>query len=215
MDYKFLKEKFFLGETTRDEEDELRRYLMGENLPADALEDRELMLAMLQPVEYDCSEAMNGISAMIDNLAAQESVDVREKSVPRRVVLRYLYTAVAVAAAVLLVFILSPYSTSEVQQPGDTLLADAGRDNVVTVVVSEQSECTDTRYVGENVQGSGNAEFLEQCGRYKNDTFNNPEDVADHIEVLLAIFSDAAVHGIKEQKEHLKQLIVLNNAIYE
>lgn len=215
MDYKFLKEKFFLGETTRDEEDELRRYLMGENLPADALEDRELMLAMLQPVEYDCSEAMNGISAMIDRLAAQESVDVREKSVPRRVVLRYLYTAVAVAAAVLLVFILSPYSTSEVQQPGDTLLADAGRDNVVTVVVSEQSECTDTRYAGENVQRSGNAEFLEQCGRYKNDTFNNPEDVADHIEVLLAIFSDAAVHGIKEQKEHLKQLIVLNNAIYE
>ena len=118
-------------------------------------------------------------------------------------------------AAVLLVFILSPYSTSEVQQPGDTLLADAGRDNVVTVVVSEQSECTDTRYVGENVQRSGNAEFLEQCGRYKNDTFNNPEDVADHIEVLLAIFSDAAVHGIKEQEEHLKQLIVLNNAIYE
>lgn len=215
MDYKFLKEKFFLGETTRDEEDELRRYLMGENLPADALEDRELMLAMLQPVEYDCSEAMNGISAMIDRLAAQESVDVREKSVPRRVVLRYLYTAVAVAAAVLLVFILSPYSTSEVQQPGDTLLADAGRDNVVTVVVSEQSECTDTRYVGENVQRSGNAELLEQCGRYKNDTFNNPEDVADHIEVLLAIFSDAAVHGIKEQEEHLKQLIVLNNAIYE
>lgn len=215
MDYKFLKEKFFLGETTRDEEDELRRYLMGENLPADALEDRELMLAMLQPVEYDCSEAMNGISAMIDNLAAQESVDVREKSVPRRVVLRYLYTAVAVAAAVLLVFILSPYSTSEVQQPGDTLLADAGRDNVVTVVVSEQSECTDTRYVGENVQRSVNSDFLEQNGRYKNDTFNNPEDVADHIEVLLAIFSDAAVHGIKEQKEHLKQLIVLNNAIYE
>lgn len=212
MDYKVLKEKFFSGTTTREEEDALRRYLKGDNLPQEAAEDKEMLLAMLQPVEYDCREAMDGISAMIDALSAQESVDVREKSAPRRVVLRYLYTAVAVAAAVLLVFMLSPYSTSEVQQPGDTLLTDAGRDNVVTVVVGEQPQGADTRYVGENVQRSGNADFLEQNGRYRNDTFSNPEDVADHVEVLLAIFSDAAVHGIKEQEEHLSQLIVLNNA---
>lgn len=212
MDYKVLKEKFFSGTTTREEEDALRRYLKGDNLPQEAAEDKEMLIAMLQPVEYDCQEAMDGISAMIDALSAQESVDVREKSAPRRVVLCYLYTAVAVAAAVLLVFMLSPYSTSEVQQPGDTLLADAGRDNVVTVVVGEQPQGADTRYVGENVQRSGNADFLEQNGRYRNDTFSNPEDVADHVEVLLAIFSDAAVHGIKEQEEHLSQLIVLNNA---
>lgn len=212
MDYKVLKEKFFSGTTTREEEDALRRYLKGDNLPQEAAEDKEMLLAMLQPAEYDYREAMDGISAMIDRLAAQESVDVRERSVPRRVVLRYLYTAVAVAAAVLLVFMLSPYSTSEVQQPGDTLLADAGRDNVVTVVVGEQPQGADTRYVGENVQRSVNSDFLEQNGRYRNDTFSNPEDVADHVEVLLAIFSDAAVHGIKEQEEHLSQLIVLNNA---
>lgn len=212
MDYKVLKEKFFSGTTTREEEDALRRYLKGDNLPQETAEDKEMLLAMLQPSEYECSEAMDEISAMIDRLAAQESVDVREKSAPRRVVLRYLYTAVAVAAAVLLVFMLSPYSTSEVQQPGDTLLADAGSDNVVTVVVGEQPQGADTRYVGENVQRSDNADFLEQNGRYRNDTFSNPEDVADHVEVLLAIFSDAAVHGIKEQEEHLSQLIVLNNA---
>lgn len=215
MDYKFLKEKFFLGETTRDEEDELRRYLMGENLPADALEDRELMLAMLQPVEYDCSEAMNGISAMIGNLAAQESAGVRRGPARRSVVVRYLSMVMSVAAALLLIFMLFPRYKEKVLLPEVPLIADTRVDDIVTLVVSEQSECTDTRYVGENVQRSGNAEFLEQCGRYKNDTFNNPEDVADHIEVLLAIFSDAAVHGIKEQKEHLKQLIVLNNAIYE
>lgn len=212
MDYKVLKEKFFSGTTTREEEDALRRYLKGDNLPQEAAEDKEMLLAMLQPAEYDCREAMNGISAMIDRLAAQESVDVRERSVPRRVVLRYLYTAVAVAAAVLLIFMLHPHSVNSAQQPGDTLLADAGRDNVVTVVVGEQPQDADTRNEGENVQRSDNADFLEQNGRYRNDTFSNPEDVADHVEVLLAIFSNAAVHGIKEQEEHLRQLIVLNNA---
>lgn len=211
MDYKVLKEKFFSGTTTSEEEDALLRYLKGDELSPDAEEDKEMLLAMLQPAEYDCSEAMDGISAMIDNLAAHESVDVREEPAPLRVVLRCLYPAMAVAAVVLLIFMLFPYSMNKTQQPEGELLADADRDNVVTVVVSEQPQNTDTRYVGESVQRSGDADFLMRNDRYRNDTFSNPEDVADHVEVLLAIFSDAAVHGIKEQEEHLKQLMVLNN----
>ena len=38
MDYKVLKEKFFLGTSTREEEEELRRYLMGDDLPANISE---------------------------------------------------------------------------------------------------------------------------------------------------------------------------------
>ena len=48
MDYKVLKEKFFSGTTTREEEDALRRYLKGDNLPQEAAEDKEMLLAMLQ-----------------------------------------------------------------------------------------------------------------------------------------------------------------------
>lgn len=131
MDYKVLKEKFFLGTSTREEEEELRRYLMGDDLPAEALEDKELLLAMLQPAEFDCSEAMEEVSAMIDGLAAQETATFQKR--PLRRVVRYLYPAVAVAAVLALFFMVVPYSDNGVVQGNAT----DGAGEIVVVNVSE------------------------------------------------------------------------------
>lgn len=131
MDYKVLKEKFFLGTSTREEEEELRRYLMGDDLPAEALEDKDLLLAMLQPAEFDCSEAMEEVSAMIDGLAAQETATFQKR--PLRRVVRYLYPAVAVAAVLALFFMVVPYSDNGVVQGNAT--DSAGE--IVAVNVSE------------------------------------------------------------------------------
>lgn len=131
MDYKVLKEKFFLGTSTREEEEELRRYLMGDDLPAEALEDKELLLAMLQPAEFDCSEAMKEVSAMIDGLAAQETATFQKR--PLRRVVRYLYPAVAVAAVLALFFMVVPYSDNGVVQGNAT----DGTGEIVLVNVSE------------------------------------------------------------------------------
>ena len=131
MDYKVLKEKFFLGTSTREEEEELRRYLMGDDLPAEALEDKELLQAMLQPAEFDCSEALEEVSAMIDGLAAKD-VAISRKRQLRRVV-RYLYPAVAVAAVLALFFMVVPYSDNGVVQGNAT----DGAGEIVVVNVSE------------------------------------------------------------------------------
>ena len=131
MDYKVLKEKFFLGTSTREEEEELRRYLMGDDLPAEALEDKDLLLAMLQPAEFDCSEAMEEVSAMIDGLAAQDVATSQKR--PLRRVVRYLYPAVAVAAVLALFFMVVPYSDNGVVQGNAT----DGAGEIVVVNVSE------------------------------------------------------------------------------
>lgn len=126
-----MKEKFFLGTSTREEEEELRRYLMGDDLPAEALEDKDLLLAMLQPAEFDCSEAMEEVSAMIDGLAAQETATFQKR--PLRRVVRYLYPAVAVAAVLALFFMVVPYSDNGVVQGNAT----DGAGEIVVVNVSE------------------------------------------------------------------------------
>ncbi len=131
MDYKVLKEKFFLGTSTREEEEELRRYLMGDDLPAEAFEDKELLLAMLQPAEFDCSEAMEEVSAMIDGLAAQEAATSQKR--PLRRVVRYIYPAVAVAAVLALFFMVVPYSDNGVVRGNAT----DGAGEIVVVNVSE------------------------------------------------------------------------------
>ena len=125
MDYKVLIDKYFLGMTSCEEEAELRRCLMQDNLPADMSLERECLLAMLNPVEYECSEAMDAVSAMIDNLAAKETATMQQRKVSRRVVLHGLCSIVAVAAAALLFFLFFPYSNETVQDDKE-LLATAG-----------------------------------------------------------------------------------------
>ncbi len=125
MDYKVLIDKYFLGMTSCEEETELRRCLMQDNLPADMLQERDCLLAMLNPVEYECSEAMGAVSAMIDNFAAQETATMQQRKVSRRVVLHGLCSIVAVAAAALLFFLFFPYSNETVQDDKE-LLATAG-----------------------------------------------------------------------------------------
>ena len=126
MDYKVLIDKFYHGETNCEEEGLLRRYLMGDELPADVREEKELLLAMLQPMEYDCSEAMNGISAMIDELAAKDdSTGHSLQPDSRRVRFRYLYPEVAVAAALILLYQLFPYSNENIDAPENSLVAHA------------------------------------------------------------------------------------------
>ena len=139
MDYKALKEKFFMGTTSLEEEDALRRYLRGDDLSAEAKADKEMMLAMLQPVEYDCSAAMEEVSALIDRFDAQETVTAGSKRPTNRVV-RYLYPAAAVAAALALLFVVVPYSRNNVQSDASDVVAvtDNGED-VIAVTVTGQS----------------------------------------------------------------------------
>lgn len=139
MDYKALKEKFFMGTTSLEEEDALYRYLRGDDLSAEAKADKEMMLAMLQPVEYDCSAAMEEVSALIDRFDAQETVTAGSKRPTNRVV-RYLYPAAAVAAALALLFVVVPYSRNNVQSDASDVVAvtDNGED-VIAVTVTGQS----------------------------------------------------------------------------
>ena len=129
MDYKVLIDKYFLGMTSCEEEAELRRCLMQDNLPADMLQERDCLLAMLNPVEYECSEAMDAVSAMIDNFAAVETVTMQQRKVSRRVVLRSLGSVVAVAAAAQLFFLFFPYSNETVQDDKELLATACVNEN--------------------------------------------------------------------------------------
>ena len=108
MDYKVLIDRYFSGITSCEEEIELRRCLMQDNLPTDMLQERDCLLAMLNPVEYECSEAMGAVSAMIDNLAVVETVTIMQQPVQQRRFLRYLAPVMAVAVAMLLLFFFFP-----------------------------------------------------------------------------------------------------------
>ncbi len=129
MDYKVLIDKYFLGMTSCEEEAELRRCLMQDNLPADMLQERDCLLAMLNPVEYECSEAMGAVSAMIDNFAAKETATIQQRKASRRVVLRSLGSIVAVAAAALLFFLFFPYSNETVQDDKELLATACVNEN--------------------------------------------------------------------------------------
>lgn len=129
MDYKVLIDKYFLGMTSCEEEIELRHCLMQDNLPADMLQERDCLLAMLNPVEYECSEAMDAVSAMIDNLAAKETATMQQRKTSRRVVLRSLGSIVAVAAAAQLFFLFFPYSNETVQDDKELLATACVNEN--------------------------------------------------------------------------------------
>ena len=138
MDYKVLKEKFFSGTTSREEEDEFRRYLMGDELLPEAKEDKEMMLAMLQPVVCDCGAEMEEISAMIDNLAADDAVPVVHASPVRKVVIRYLVPAISVAAVLALLFMVVPYSGNNIRQGSDPVAVNGKSDAVLAVAETDQ-----------------------------------------------------------------------------
>lgn len=138
MDYKVLKEKFFSGTTSREEEDELRRYLMGDELLPEAKEDKEMMLAMLQPVVCDCGAEMDEISAMIDNLAADDAVPVVHARPVRKVVIRYLVPAISVAAVLALMFMVVPYSGNNIRQGSDPVAVNGKSDTVLAVAETDQ-----------------------------------------------------------------------------
>ena len=120
MDYRILIDKFFSGTTSREEEEMLRRYLNGENLPADIQKEKELLLAMLQPVEYDCTEEMAEVAAMIESLAAAEAYagSQSQKRPARTVFLRTLSATVAAAAVLALMLVAVRYNDNAVQVPG-------------------------------------------------------------------------------------------------
>lgn len=138
MDYKVLKEKFFSGTTSCEEEDELRRYLMGDELLPEAKEDKEMMLAMLQPVVCDCGAEMEEISTMIDNLAADDAVPVVHVRPVRKVVIRYLVPAISVAAVLALLFMVVPYSGNNIRQGSDPVAVNGKSDAVLAVAETDQ-----------------------------------------------------------------------------
>ena len=115
MEYDKLKDKFFLGTSTREEEDELRRYLLSDSLSAEAQEEKELLLAMLQPSDYGCDEEMKEVAALIDRLAEEETVAALHGNTTRRIVLRYVVQAIVAAAVLALLFTVVPYSGNSVK----------------------------------------------------------------------------------------------------
>lgn len=140
MDYKVLIDRYFSGMTSCEEEVELRRCLMHDDLTADMSLERECLLAMLNPVEYECSEAMDAVSAMIDNLAAGETVTIMQQHVPQRRFLRYLAPVMAVAVAVLLLFFFFPYSIETVMDNEAIVAAtDVDENSVYECTVIENS----------------------------------------------------------------------------
>ncbi len=133
MEYDKLKDKFFLGTSTREEEDELRRYLLSDSLSAEAQEEKELLLAMLQPGDYGCDEEMKEVAALIDRLAEEESAKALHGSTARRIVLRYVFPAIAVAAVLALLLTVVPYSGNSVKHGKESQIA-------VVAPVTEQKQ---------------------------------------------------------------------------
>ena len=123
MEYDKLKDKFFLGTSTREEEDELRRYLLSDSLSAEAQEEKELLLAMLQPGDYCCDEHMKEVAALIDRFAEEESAKALHGSTARRIVLRYVFPAIAVAAVLALLLTVVPYSGNSVKHDKESPIA--------------------------------------------------------------------------------------------
>ena len=133
MEYDKLKDKFFLGTSTREEEDELRRYLLSDSLSAGAQEEKELLLAMLQPGDYCCDEDMKEVAALIDRFAEEESAKALHGSTARRIVLRYVFPAIAVAAVLALLLTVVPYSGNSVKHGKESQIA-------VVAPVTEQKQ---------------------------------------------------------------------------
>ena len=181
MDYRMLMDRFFQGVTTPEEEQELRRCLLSDDMPAEIRAEKELLLAMLEPAEYDCSEAMAEVSAMVDSLATQEPASVPGKRTFRVVMLRYLTPAVAAAAVLLFMFRIALGDTGKGFIPADE--PELRIDN---------TRCGQMAYVG------------------NQDTYTAPEEVARHIDDLFSMFAAATADGLNEQKEHLRQFAVLN-----
>ena len=193
MDYRQLIEKFYLGCTSLEEEQELRRYLMGDDLPPEVAAEKELLLAMLQPAVYDCSEEMEDVSAMIDALAKEDKVAVKERFPLRNVLLRYITPATAAAAVLLLMLKLTPSNGNGVVD--DAPLLTGIVDGTGSVVMSEPDIQIDSRAVA--LDGG-------------EDTFAAPEEVAKHMDALLSMFSAAAADGLNEQKELFRHFALLN-----
>lgn len=133
MEYDKLKDKFFLGTSTREEEDELRRYLLSDSLSAEAQEEKELLLAMLQPGDYCCDEEIKEVAALIDRLAEDETATALHGSTARRIVLRYVVPAIAVAVALALMLMVVPYSGNSVKHGKESQIA-------VVAPVTEQKQ---------------------------------------------------------------------------
>lgn len=197
MDYNELIDKYFSGTTSREDEDVLRRYLMRDDLPAEIMEQKELLLAMLQPAEIDCTEAMAEVSAMVDSLATQEPASVPGKRTFRVVMLRYLTPAVAAAAVLLFMFRIALGDTGKGFIPADLSI-------VVTEEPSEEICLSEPELRIDNTR----------CGQMayvgNQDTYTAPEEVARHIDDLFSMFAAATADGLNEQKEHLRQFAVLN-----
>lgn len=149
MDYRMLIDRFFQGVTTPEEEQELRRCLLSDEMPAEIRAEKELLLAMLEPAEYDCSEAMAEVSAMVDSLATQEPASVPGKRTFRVVMLRYLTPAVAAAAVLLFMFRIAPGDTGKGFMPADEPVVRSGvvhessSDEIVRLIVEEPQEESD------------------------------------------------------------------------
>lgn len=164
MEYDKLKDKFFLGTSTREEEDELRRYLLSDSLSAGAQEEKELLLAMLQPSDYGCDEEMKEVAALIDRFAEEESAKALHGSTARRIVLRYVFPAIAVAAVLALLLTVVPYFGNSVKH---------GKESQIAVV----APVTEQKQNGSAVNKEEPVESVLPKGAGKNSAAGNGLDI--------------------------------------
>lgn len=112
MDIKRLKERFFNGETTIEEEYELRRWLQEENSESGHNAERGLLLALL-PQESEAPAGLEErLSQQIDRVAESEKQAMEPSSKRRSGTKRKIFTipkiaAYTAAAAITLVCLMS------------------------------------------------------------------------------------------------------------
>ena len=114
MDIKRLKERFFNGETTIEEEYELRRWLQEENSESGHNAERGLLLALL-PQESEAPAGLEErLSQLIDRVAESEKQAMEPSSKRRSGTKRKIFTipkiaayTAAAAAAIMLVCLMN------------------------------------------------------------------------------------------------------------
>lgn len=116
MDIKRLKERFFNGETTIEEEYELRRWLQEENSESGHNAERGLLLALLPQESETPAGLEERLSQLIDRVAESEKQAMEPSSKRRSGTKRKIFTipkivAYTAAAAITLVCLMNTDQT--------------------------------------------------------------------------------------------------------
>lgn len=130
-DLKKMMERFFDAELTAEEERELCRYLCDNDVPAELRKDKETVIALCgEPAEVQLPvDAVERLEAVLDELATPLEFETERKQAvvkdKRKIVKipRYLIHSMAVAAMVLIAYLLMPAVETSSLQNKETVVA--------------------------------------------------------------------------------------------